>query len=188
MWHVLRLQDEHATIDFQPLLLNLERVKELIVTTYHKIGQTEFHNLEMIKMDDFRNHLEQEFSQIQKMYSMKIKNELRDIDFPLHSSTLIEKKLLRQILENIFDNSYKFDSDLMIVRLISVEDNVVLEIIDNGKEEKYKASSNANIPNGIGTKLMKDHAAQFIGKVTWRKRMDRRGMIVRLYLTHVILD
>ncbi len=188
MWHVIKLQNEHVNIDFDPLILNLERVKELISQTYQKINKTDFKNLEMVKVEDFQHHLEEEFGKLKAMYPMKIRNELRDIDFPKNISAVIEKKLLKQILENIFDNSYKFDANLMIARLILVQGNVVLEFIDDGNEENYKRINHSSIPNGIGTKLMHNHAEEMQCKMAWRKRLDRSGMIVSLTLTTLPLD
>jgi hypothetical protein len=186
--HVHKLKSEHSSIDFEPLILNLERVKDLISHTYQIINKTEFHNIEMIKVDDFQLHLENELRNLNTMYPLNIKYELRDIKFPNNFSALIEKKLLKQILENIFDNSYKFEANLMIARLILVQNNIVFELIDDGKELTTKKPNLSSIPNGIGTKLMQNYAQEMDCKMTWRKRLDRSGMIVSMCFTSVSLD
>ena len=188
MLHVLKLQNEHSSINFEPLILNLERVKDLISQTYQILKKTGFHDLEMIKVDDFQLLLENELRNLNTMYPIFIKYELRDIKFPKNYSATIERKLLKQILENIFDNSYKFDANVIIARLILVQDNIVLELIDDGKEDTIKKANHSSIPNGIGTKLMQNYALEMDCKITWRKRLDSSGMIVSMSFTSVSLN
>ena len=91
---------------------------------------------------------------------------------------------MKQIIENIFDNSLKAGSHKMIVRLLAVPNQIILELIDDGKEVEKEFSELeilSNLPNGIGSKLIKELMQNMAGKVTWAKRMDSHGMIVRLY-------
>jgi hypothetical protein len=76
----------------------------------------------------------------------------------------------------------------MIARLILVQNNIVFELIDDGKELTTKKPNLSSIPNGIGTKLMQNYAQEMDCKMTWRKRLDRSGMIVSMCFTSVSLD
>lgn len=186
MWHILKLQKEHTSVNFNPLVENVERVKDLVSLIYEGIAKPTFYNLEMVKISKFKELINNELAKLSSSYPLTIKNEIDDLNFHKDLATMIELGLVRQIMENIFDNSYKAESNTLIIRLIEVNDCVILEFIDNGSEKLgdiFNMMTKSAIPNGIGSNLMKNNALLMSGKITRTPRLDTHGMVVRLYLT-----
>lgn len=186
MWHILKLKKEHTGVNFHPLEENIERIKDLVSIVYEGIAKPIFYNLEMVKVSKFKELINYELVKLSSSYPLTIKNEIEDLNFHKDLATMIELGLIRQIMENIFDNSYKADSNTLIIRLIEVNENLVLEFVDNGNEKMgdiFSTMKKSAIPNGIGSNLMRNNALLMSGKITRTPRLDTHGMVVRLYLT-----
>lgn len=191
MWHILKLKKDHEGVNFNPLVENIERIKDLVSVVYEGIAKPVFCNLEMIRVNKFRELINNELVKLSSSYPLTIKNEIEDLNFHKDLATMIELSLIRQIIENIFDNSYKAESNTLIIRLIELNENVILEFVDNGNEKLgdiFSTMTKSAIPNGIGSSLMSNNALLMSGKITRTRRLDSHGMIVRLYLTSFIVS
>ena len=181
--NLVRIGKDHPEINFQPVFTNLNRVNELINLAYSHLSHSLELNLTMIKVADFKNLVRSNMEKIKKMYSIEIEDQYSDFLLTKKSCIAVELTLLNQILDNIFDNSMKAKGQKMIVRLVAIPNQIILELIDNGKDEAKEISHFeilSHLPNGIGSKLIAEHMETMAGKVTWAKRMDSNGMVVRL--------
>ncbi len=175
--------------DFLPITANVTRINELINHAYESMLEHSNERLQNITLKEFLRLTDLLIEALSLNYSIEINNGISAFRDPVNQNAklLFSKDALISVLENAIDNAVNASATKVIIHIIQIDEDVILEIIDNGSGINLSTPSsrallkdNSLIPHGLGKKIMNENMKKLNGKITWAPRMDSSGMIVRL--------
>jgi K+-sensing histidine kinase KdpD len=84
----------------------------------------------------------------------------------------IEKELLYQVLENAVENSCHAKATEIKLSLVREQNQIILQVSDNGDGIKIKKNTNRIFPEGTGTEIIKENLNQMGAKSEYTPNPD----------------
>lgn len=182
--HTSILASKYGEEDFLPIKTNIVRITELINDAYRHLKEGITEESQSLTPVEFVKQMDLFTETVELLFPIEIKNEVLDYRPKNNFQIDFNTGNVFQVIENAFDNSAKARSSKIIVRLVETVSHCVYEIIDNGQgklETESMIEEASIIPHGIGKEIMTKNMEHINGKVEWSRRLDQKGMIVRLY-------
>ncbi len=182
--HTSILANKYGEEDFLPIRTNLVRISDLINDAYRHLKEGMTEQQMHLTPAEFVKQMDLFTETVELLFPIEIKNEVLDYRPKSHFQIDFHINSVFQVIENALDNSVKARSTKVIIRLVETVSHCVYEIVDNGigKSDTDTFVEDASIiPHGIGKEIMMQNMERVHGKVEWTRRLDQKGMIVRLY-------
>lgn len=182
------LSKKNESIDFKPIIVNVDKINELLVELHSDILCNSINNtsLEMISTKDLVKKFEENLKNLSQMFPLRVSFQCHRDFRNDEENVFVDMKLFNKTIDNAFGNSLNAKSSDIHIFLIKSKTHLIFELIDNGiglksnKLESDQASS--NIPHGLGTKIMSENMQKMFGLIEWLPREFDHGAIVRLHL------
>jgi signal transduction histidine kinase len=183
------LAKKYGAEDFTPINTNIMRINDIVNSAYihlHAKEETK-QAITNSSIKDFLDSMDVLVDAVKLIFSVEIQNEVLDFRPPAKNIEITKSiDLILQIMENAVGNSINANATKIYVRVLQVDTNCIIELVDNGvggkpKEESPLLQKTSLIPHGIGTKIITKNMSDMNGKAEWHSRLDNTGMILRLY-------